>query len=137
MLSLNAITGNIDKPGGVYFNPGAIDIPVLIEKFSKRKNSSPSRIGRYPQIFGGPPASVFAEDVLSDSPDRIRALIVVAGNPVISFPNTPKMEKALSKLDLLVTIDLYRSDTGAFAHYNLPVQTMFEKGAFHFLTSKF
>lgn len=137
VMTLNAITGNIDRPGGVYFNPGAIDVPGLIEKFTKRKNTSPSRIGKYPQIFGGPPASVFAEDVLSDDPDRIRALIVVAGNPVLTFPNTPRVEEALQKLDLLVSIDIYRSDTGSFADYNLPAQTMFEKGAFHFLTSNF
>jgi anaerobic selenocysteine-containing dehydrogenase len=134
---LNAITGNIDRPGGVYFNPGAIDVPELIKKFTKRKNPAPSRVGGYPQIFGGPPAPVLADDVLSDDPDRIRALIVVGGNPVITFPNTKKMEKALKRLDLLVSIDLYLSDTGTFADYNLPAATMYEKGALHFLTSTF
>ena len=135
--TLNAITGNIDRPGGVYFNPGAIDVPELIKKFTKRKNPAPSRIGGYPQIFGGPPAPVFADDVLSDDPDRIRALVVVGGNPVITFPSTPKVEKALERLDLLVSIDLYLSDTGTFADYNLPAATMYEKGALHFLTSTF
>ena len=135
--TLNAITGNIDRPGGVYFNPGAIDVPELIKKFTKRKNPAPSRIGGYPQIFGGPPAPVFADDVLSDDPDCIRALVVVGGNPVITFPSTPKVEKALERLDLLVSIDLYLSDTGTFADYNLPAATMYEKGALHFLTSTF
>jgi formate dehydrogenase len=135
--ALNAITGNVDRPGGVYFNPGAIDVPALIEKFTRRRNGAPSRIGGYPQIFGGPPASVLADDVLSDDPDRIRALVVVAGNPVITFPNTTKVEAALRRLDLLVCIDIYRSDTGAFAHFNLPAATMYEKGTFHFLTSTF
>ena len=137
VLTLNAITGNIDRPGGVYFNPGAVNIPTFIERFTKRKNPAPSRIGNYPQIFGGPPASVFADDVLSDDPGRIRALIVVGGNPVISFPNTQKMEEALGRLDLLVSIDLYVSDTGAFAHYNLPAATNLEKNGYHFLTSNF
>ena len=58
VMTLNAITGNIDRPGGVYFNPGAFDVPSLIEKFSKRRNPASSRIGDYPQIFGGPPAAV-------------------------------------------------------------------------------
>ncbi len=70
---------DVDRPGGVYFNPGAFDVPALIEKFGRRRNPAPSRIGGYPQIFGGPPATVFADDVLSDDPDRIRALVVVAG----------------------------------------------------------
>ena len=135
--ALNSITGNVDRPGGVYFNPGAIDVPALIERFTKRRNPAPSRVGNYPQIFGGPPASVFAADVLSDDPDRIRALVIIAGNPVITFPNTPRVEQALKRLDLLVCIDLYRSDTGSFAHYNLPAATLYEKGTFHFLTSTF
>jgi formate dehydrogenase len=137
VMTLNAITGNIDRPGGVYFNPGAIDVPALIERFSRRRNPARSRIGSYPQIFGGPPASVFADDVLSDHPDRIRALVVAAGNPVITFPNTEKVERALRRLDLLVCIDIYPSDTAAFAHYALPATTLYEKGGLHFLTSNF
>ncbi len=137
IMVLNALTGNIDRPGGVYFNPGAIDVPALLERFSKRRNPAPSRIGGYPQIFGGPPAPVFADDVLSTDPDRIRALVVVAGNPVITFPNTEKVERALRSLELLVCIDIYPSDTIAFADYALPAATLFEKGGLHFLTSTF
>jgi len=137
VMVLNAITGNIDRPGGVYFNRGAIDVPALIERFSKRRNPAPSRIGGYPQIFGGPPAAVFADDVLSTDPDRIRALLVVAGNPVITFPNTEKVERALRSLELLVCIDIYPSDTIAFADYALPAATLYEKGGLHFLTSTF
>lgn len=135
--TLNTITGNIDRAGGVYFNPGVFDVPRLIEKFSKRRNPARSRIGDYPQIFGGPPAAVFADDVLSEDPDRIRALVVVAGNPVITFPQTAKVEAALRRLDLLVCIDLYVSDTATFADYVLPAATSFEKGGVHFLTSNF
>ena len=135
--SLNAVTGRLDQKGGMFFNPGAINNTDLIHLFTKRKNPAESRVGGYPQIFGGPPASVFADDVLSDDKDRIRALIVMAGNPVISFPNTKKMEKALERLDLLVCIDIYQSDTGTFADYNLPAATIYEKGGFHFLTQSF
>lgn len=135
--TLNVITGRVGKEGGLFFNPGAINNTDLIHLFTKKKNPAPSRVGKYPQIFGGPPASVFAEDVLSDDEQRIRALIVVAGNPLISFPNSSKVEQALKKLDLLVTIDIYRSDTGALAHYNLPACTIYEKGGFHFLTQPF
>src|SRR5262245_39033691 len=137
VLTLNAVTGNIDRPGGGYFNPGAADVPTLIEQFSRRRNPARSRIGDYPQIFGGPPAAVFADDVLSDAPDRIRALVVVAGNPVITFPHTAKVEAALRRLELLVCVDLYVSDTATFAHYVLPAATMYEKGGLHFLTSNF
>jgi anaerobic selenocysteine-containing dehydrogenase len=137
VVILNAITGNIDRLGGLFFNHGAIDIPRLVKKFSHRMNKAHSALGNYPPIFAGLPASEFAENVLSEREDRIRALVVVAGNPVISFPNTKKMEQALKKLELLVCIDIYRSDTGAFAHYNLPAATEYEKGGIHFMTSNF
>tara|TARA_R110001592_G_scaffold296139_2_gene566486 strand:- start:18408 stop:20555 length:2148 start_codon:yes stop_codon:yes gene_type:complete len=135
--TLNVITGRVGKEGGLFFNPGAINNTDLVHLFTKKKNPAASRVGGYPQIFGGPPASVFADDVLSEDANRIRALIVVAGNPLISFPNSAKVEQALKKLDLLVTIDIYRSDTGALAHYNLPATTLYEKGGFHFLTQPF
>jgi formate dehydrogenase len=80
---------------------------------------------------------VFAEDVLSDDPERIRALVVVAGNPVISFPDTSRIEEALRRLELLVCIDIYPSDTCAFADFALPATTLYEKGGLHFLTSNF
>ena len=137
VLTLNTITGNVDRPGGVYFNPGAFDVPSLIEQFSKRRNPARSRVGGYPQIFGGPPAAVFADDVLSDDEDRIRALIVIAGNPVITFPHTRRVEEALRRLDLLVCVDIFPSDTCAFADYALPAATPYEKGGLHFLTSNF
>lgn len=137
VATLCAITGNIDRPGGLYYNPGVLDIPALIEKFTKRKNRSPSRIGNYPAIFGGLPAAVLADEILTPGEGRVRALTVVAGNPVISFPNTPKIEAALRDLELLVSIDIFLNDTATFAHYVLPAATQYEQGGFHFLVNSF
>lgn len=59
VMALNAITGNLDRPGVVYFNPGVIDIPALIEKFTRRNNKATARIGGYRQIFGGPTLNIW------------------------------------------------------------------------------
>lgn len=134
---LVAITGNIDRPGGLYHNPGIIDVPVLIEKFTKRKNRSPSRIGNFPQVFGGLPSAVLADEILTPGDGQVRALVVVAGNPVISFPDTPKIEKALRELELLVVVDIFKNDTASFAHYVLPAATQYEQGGLHFLVNQF
>ncbi len=134
---LVAITGNIDRPGGLFYNYGVVDTPALIEKFTKRKNTSPSRIGGFPPIFGGLPAPVLADEILTEGDGQVRALIVVAGNPVISFPQTPKIEKALASLDLLVVIDIFLNDTATFADYVLPAATAYEREVFHFLVDAF
>jgi formate dehydrogenase len=137
VATLCAITGNIDRPGGLYHNPGVIDIPKLIEKFTKRRNTSPSRIGNYPPVFGGLPAAVLPAEILTAGDGQIRALVVVAGNPVISFPNTAKVEAALRDLELLVSIDIFLNDTATFAHWVLPAATQYEQGGFHFLVNQF
>ncbi len=137
VATLCAITGNIDRPGGLYHNPGVLDIPALIQKFTKRRNTSRSRIGDYPHVFGGLPAAVLPDEILTPGDGQVRALVVVAGNPVISFPNTAKIEAALSKLELLVSVDIFLNDTASFADWVLPAATQFETGGFHFLVNQF
>lgn len=137
VATLVAITGNVDRPGGLYYNYGVIDTPALIEKFTKRKNTSPSRIGNYPPIFGGLPSPILAEEILTEGEGQVRALVVVAGNPVISFPNTPKIEEALRKLDLLVVIDIFLNDTATFADFVLPAATAYERDVWHFLVDSY
>ena len=62
-----------------------------------------------------------------DGPDRIRALIVVGGDPSLSFPNAREFDEAIEELDLLVTIDFYMNETSQKADYVLPVANFFEK----------
>ncbi len=137
VTTLNAITGNIGRPGGMTFHGGASQPARFLLDGLLRNNFSPSRIGGHSHIFGGLPATVLADDILSDDPDRVRALLVFAGNPLISFPDTAKMEAALERLELLVCFDIYHSDTGAFADWVLPAVTQFEKSSMHFMVDKY
>lgn len=137
VATLNVITGNIDRPGGMIFHGGATQPAKYLLESIARGNFNPSRLGNYPHIFAGLPATVLADDILSDDPDRIRALIVFAGNPLISFPDTKKMEAALERLELLVCLDLYVSDTATFADWTLPATTQYEKSSMHFMVDKY
>ena len=137
IATLNVITGNIARPGGMIFHGGSTQPAKYLIESIARGNFNPSRLGNYPHIFAGLPASVMAEDILSDDPDRIRALIVFAGNPVISFPDTEKIEAALERLELLVCLDLYISDTATFADWTLPATTQYEKSSMHFMVDKY
>ncbi len=137
LASLTAMTGNIDRPGGLYYNPGVIDTPKLIEKFTRRRNHSPSRIGNFPPVFGGLPCSVLPDEILTEGEGQVRALVVIAGNPVISFPDTAKIERALRELELLVVVDIFLNDTATFADYVLPAATAYERESWHFLVDAF
>lgn len=81
--------------------------------------------GYFP-IMGMLPPNILPEEILSDRPDRVRALIVCAGNPLRSWADTKAYEKAFQRLELLVTIDMAATETAAVSDYVLPAQSCFE-----------
>jgi formate dehydrogenase len=124
--ALNAITGNVDKPGGLLFNPGILDMNLLSKVaagFKKRR----SHIGGFPYLTNSYPASELSRAILQDAPDRVRALIVDAGDPALLFPNSARFAQAAEKLDLLVSVDIYMNETAQKADFVLPATNFFEK----------
>ncbi|WP_308636771.1 molybdopterin oxidoreductase family protein [Paenibacillus silvisoli] len=57
---------------------------------------------------------------------EIKAMIVLGSNPLVSSPNNARVEEALKKLELLVVIDLFETETAAYAHWLLPGSTFLE-----------
>ena len=76
------------------------------------------------------PAGVMAKEITTGGPGQIRALLVSAGNPVLSVPNGDELEDALRGLELMVGIDLYVNETLAHCDYVLPATTMYERDDF-------
>lgn len=140
---LNFITGNIDKKGN-FFSPGLVNAIALAnkaamltkgkEKGSKHKGS---RIGNFPSVLGTYPAATIADEILTPGEGQIKAMIIMAGDPLISCPNSTRLEKAFRSLDLLVSIDFYLNDTGCLANYVLPATTFLEREDFSLTTSSF
>jgi anaerobic selenocysteine-containing dehydrogenase len=81
--------------------------------------------GYFP-IMGMLPPNALPEEILSGRPDRIRALIVCAANPLRSWADTKAHEEAFGQLELLVTIDLAATETAAVSDYVLPARSCFE-----------
>jgi len=122
---LQTITGNINNPGGWVISPrltltglglstertpiGADDYPLFYEIWGRK---SP-----YGQVV------CFPDSV----PEVIRALIVTGGNPAVSLPDSNAFREAMKKLDLLVVLDLFMTETAELAHYVLPGCTHLEK----------
>jgi anaerobic selenocysteine-containing dehydrogenase len=82
--------------------------------------------GMPPAAAGSFPPSVLPEEILTDHPDRLRAVMVSVCNPLRSWPDTQALEKAFSSLDLLVVNDIVMSETARLAHYVLPCRTFYE-----------
>lgn len=103
------------------FTLPAVDLvsnPALIGKghFGKWK----SRVRGLPEFGGELPAAALAEEIATPGAGQVKALITLAGNPVLSTPNGAALEKALPKLDFMVAIDFYVNETTRHAHVILP-----------------
>lgn len=128
-LCLQAVLGGIDRPGGWLQQRGPVDYPGLMAGRGT-KGSDPdrrSRIGGYPAVVGTLASATLADDILTPGEGQLRALVVVAGNPAISLPDTERARQALGSLELLVSIDLVVNDTGALADWVLPGATWLER----------
>ncbi len=79
-----------------------------------------------PVAAGSFPPAVMPEEIISDHPERLRAVLVSACNPLRAYPDTQAYEAAFSKLDLLVVNDIVMSETARLAHYVLPCRTFYE-----------
>lgn len=131
---LNAITGNLDKPGGIMFN------------CSPTQNLSPSKpggrgfkLGRWngrasgrPEAKGELPCATLAEEITTPGDEAIRGLFVLACNPVRSFPNSERIDAAMQELDLLVVVDPYVTATARHAHVILPPTSALERSHYDF-----
>ena len=79
-----------------------------------------------PAAAGSFPPAAMPEEILNDHPERLRAVLVSACNPLRAYPDTQAYEKAFAELDLLVVNDIVMSETARLAHYVLPCRTFYE-----------
>ena len=120
--ALNLVTGNLDRVGGAMFTKPAIDVVALAAKVGQKGHfdKGRSRVRKLPEFAGEYPASTMADEMLTEGPGQIRAMLTVAGNPVLSTPNGHKLDRALSGLDFMASVDFYINETTRHANIILP-----------------
>ncbi len=128
---LNVVTGNLDRPGGSMFsNPLAWSLTSL-----KPPDQPPewafgrwkSRVRGAPEVLGQYPVSCLAEEISTPGAGQIKALVTIAGNPVISAPDAARLDEALPMLEAMVSVDNYLNETTRHAHVILPGLSPFEQ----------
>jgi len=124
---INAVSGNLDRPGGAVVRTPALDFPRMLQRTGMGTGAARSRIGGFESILDTFPTSILPDEILTPGKGQVRALFVSAGNPALSAPNGPRMEEALGELELLVCVDVFRNETGNHAHYLLPAQSWLER----------
>ena len=126
--ALNVLTGNFDRAGGSVFARPPIDFTSLAVRLGLATfDSYRSRVGDLPEVLGQLPAPLMAAEIETPGRGQLRALIVSAGNPLLSVPGARDLERALGTLELQVGIDLYLNETHRHADYVLPATTFYER----------
>ena len=114
---INLLTGNLDRAGGAMFPRAAHERP---RRRPFRTGRWHGRTGGHPEVRGEMPAATMADEILTPGDGQIRALVTVAGNPVLSTPDAGRLDEAIAGLDLVVSVDIYRNETTRHADVLLP-----------------
>ncbi|MEZ4249495.1 MAG: molybdopterin-dependent oxidoreductase [Polyangiales bacterium] len=119
------ITGNFGRRGGNNFHTSFL--PILGHTDERDgKGVRTAHHGMFP-ISGLYPPNILPSEIEHEGEDRLRALFVDSANPALTGADTGAYERAFSKLELLVVVDVAMSETARLAHYVLPAASQFEK----------
>jgi len=128
--AINAITGNLDRRGGVLAGKPVLNIPAQQQKTPR------SRIQGIPYVNSTIPAGIMADEILEPGPGRVRAMFNMSGNPLLTCANSDRLAQAFADLELFVCLDIVRNETAEYADYILPTLHSLERAdiSFYFFT---
>lgn len=126
---LNALTGNLDRPGGVMFSS-----PPTVRLGEREPGGRGFDLGRWKgrasglgEVNGELPAATLAQEIETPGEGQIRGMVLVASNPVRSFPNSERLNDAFASLDFLVAVDPYITASSRHANVILPPASALER----------
>lgn len=125
--AINAVSGNLDRRGGALVGRGVFDFARFGVRNGMFVQKRRSRIGDFESVNDALPGGLLAGEILTPGPRQVRALFVTGGNPLLTMPNAGRLREALADLELLVTLDIYRNETGALAHWCLPATSPLQR----------
>jgi formate dehydrogenase len=125
------LTGNFARPGAMHLHSWM----APLARYDTREHRTPVTNSL---ILGGlVPCNVIAEEILTDHPDRLRAMIVESSNPAHSIADSQRFREAMQQLELVVVIDVAMTETARHADYVLPAASQFEKWEATFFNLEF
>lgn len=125
---LQAIMGNIDIKGGGMANLPAPLLQLKIDNMEAEKEA----IGRkdfplFYKTYGVAQANILSDAIIEEKPYPIKAMIVIGSNPLLTWPNTNKLRKAMKSLDFLVVMDNFMTETASLADLIIPGSIFLER----------
>ena len=118
------LTGNFAKPGAQYLHTALAPIGGGGGRSARPKTSPVTGAA---VIAGLIPCNSIADEILTDHPNRFRAMIIESANPAHSLTDSSRFRKALAALDFSIVIDVAMTETARHADYVLPAASQYEK----------
>ena len=122
---INILTGHFDTPGGAMFpRPAAWSITTQplpgLEGGAPEFGRWQTRVRGAKEVLGQVPVSCMAEEIATPGEGQLKALITVAGNPVLSTPRGDRLDEVLPMLEAMISVDLWLNETTRHADVILP-----------------
>ena len=134
---VNVVTGNLDRVGGSMFpRPVASRVRAGAGP-AFRVGRGHTRVKQLPEVMGEYPAAALADEITTPGEGRLRALVTVAGNPVLSTPNADQLDAALADLEFMVSVDIYLNETTRHADVILPSPSQLQRSHYDLLLLQF
>ncbi|WP_445160457.1 molybdopterin-dependent oxidoreductase [Mycobacterium sp. Dal123C01] len=122
---INILTGHFDTPGGAMFpKPAAWSITTQplpgLEGGLPEFGRWHTRVRGAKEVLGQAPVSCMTEEIATPGDGQLKALITIAGNPVLSTPGGDKLDEVLPMLEAMISVDLWLNETTRHADVILP-----------------
>ncbi len=128
--ALNVLTGNLDREGGAMFPKAAAFAANNVGPAGQGKGVKTgrrkSRVSGAPEVYGELPMTLLTEEMETPGPGQVRALFTLAANPALSAPGGERLDRALSQLEFMVSLDIYANATTRHADVILPSPSALE-----------
>jgi len=119
---INVLTGNLDRPGGAMFATSPVSAAPRPAKPGRGFSTGRwhSRVSGHPEVASELPTALLPEEIETPGPGQVRALVTIAGNPVLSAPDGGRLSRAMAGLQFMVSVDPYLNETTRHADVILP-----------------
>jgi anaerobic selenocysteine-containing dehydrogenase len=133
---VNLVSGNLDREGGMLPNEPVVPVTGPGTSAGQRARWR-SRVRGLPEFAGELPVAALREEIATPGEGRIRAMVTIAGNPVLSTPDGAALDGALASLDFMLAVDIYVNETTRHAHLILPPASMLSQPHYDLIFNAF
>jgi anaerobic selenocysteine-containing dehydrogenase len=119
---INILTGNLDRPGGAMFPQSPVSSAPRPPRPGRgwRTGRWHSRVSGHPEVLSELPAAALPEEIETPGEGQVKAVITIAGNPVLSAPDGERLSRALDGVSFMLSVDPYLNETTRHADVILP-----------------